>query len=143
MSAFDGSRGQGAGVGPDMDDILAQMFGMGGGMPSGFGGARGPQKPRKGADEEHPYQVTLEDLYKGKTTKFASTKDIICSLCRGSGGKEKAKAKQCASCQGRGTCGYLNTGVLTRLMGCHRLQRRFTGRRARNGHSRNNHLQLL
>lgn len=143
MSAFDGSRGRGAGVGSDMDDILAQMFGMGGGMPSVFGGARGPQRPRKGADEEHPYQVTLEDLYKGKTTKFASTKDIICSLCKGSGGKEKAKAKQCVSCQGKGTCGNFNARDLARLMDCHRLQGRFTGCRARHGHTRNDHLQLL
>lgn len=103
MSAFDGSRDHGAGAGPDLEDMLAQMFGMGSSMPPGFGGTGGPNKPRKGATEEHPYQVTLEDLYKGKTTKFASTKDVICSLCKGSGGKEKAKAKQCASCQGRGT----------------------------------------
>ena len=104
MSAFDGSHGPGAGAGSDIDEMLAQMFGMGGGMPSGFGAGAGagPRGPRKGADEEHPYQVTLEDLYKGKTTKFASTKNVICSHCKGIGGKDKAKAKKCASCQGRG-----------------------------------------
>ena len=93
------------GTGPDLEEMLSQMFGMGmgGGVPPGMGGmGAGPRKPRKGADEEHPYQVTLEDLYKGKTTKFASTKNIICSHCKGSGGKEKAKAKQCASCAGKG-----------------------------------------
>jgi len=126
-----------------MDDILAQMFGMGGGMPPGFGGANGPKKPRKGADESHPYQVTLEDLYKGKTTKFASTKDIICSLCKGSGGKEKTKAKQCASCQGRGKCGCFGTGILAELMGCDRLKGRFEGCGAWYGHSGNDHLQPL
>ena len=102
MSAFDGSHGPGAGAGADLDEMLAQMFGMGGGMPSGFGGGAGPREPRRGSDEEHPYQVTLEDLYKGKTTKFASTKNVICKHCKGSGGKDKAKAKQCASCQGKG-----------------------------------------
>ena len=93
------------GGGPDLEEMLSQMFGMGmgGGVPPGMGGmGSGPRRPRKGADEEHPYQVTLEDLYKGKTTKFASTKNIICSHCKGSGGKEKAKAKQCASCAGKG-----------------------------------------
>lgn len=103
MSAFEGKNGPGAGAGPDLEEMLAQMFGMGGGMPPGFGEAAGPQKSRKGADEEHAYQVTLEDLYKGKTTKFASTKNVVCSHCKGSGGKETAKAKQCASCQGKGT----------------------------------------
>ncbi|KAL9126998.1 MAG: hypothetical protein Q9175_007820 [Cornicularia normoerica] len=102
MSAFDSAHGDGMGAGPDLDEMLSQMFGMGGGMPPGFGGP-GPRRSRKGDDEEHPYQVTLEDLYRGKTTKFASTKNVICSHCNGSGGKEKAKAKQCASCQGKGS----------------------------------------
>ena len=92
-------------MGVDVDDLLAQMMGgmgmgMGGGMPPGFGGA--PRKPRKSKDEEQTYSVTLEDLYKGKTTKFASTKNIICTHCKGTGGKTKAKAKQCSSCKGEG-----------------------------------------
>lgn len=107
MAAFDSGHGNSAGAGPDLEDMLAQMFGMGGGMPPGFGGP-GPQKPKRGPDEEHPYQVTLEELYKGKTAKFASTKNVICSHCKGSGGKEKATAKQCASCQGRGKCDRLD-----------------------------------
>lgn len=108
MAAFDPSRGAG-GMGPevDLDDILQQMFGMnmGGGMPGGMpgmGGQAGPRKPRRGADEQQQYQVSLEELYKGKTVKFASTKNVICSHCHGSGGKEKAKSKSCDSCQGKG-----------------------------------------
>jgi len=115
MSAFDSSRGNGMGGGVDLDDILQQMFGMGGGMPPpGFGGgAGGPRRPRKGRDEEQKYEVTLEELYKGKTAKFASTKNVICSHCKGSGGKDKAKPKQCAACQGKGT---LNHNVADLLM---------------------------
>lgn len=92
------------GAGVDLDDILAQMFGMSGGVPPGFGGGAGPRprKPRKGENEEQNYQVTLEELYKGKIVKFASKKNIICSHCKGSGGKDKAKPKQCGSCAGRG-----------------------------------------
>ena len=100
----------GMGGGPDLDDLLAQMFGgMGGmgGMPGmpGMGGmpGGGPRgKPRKSPNEEQDYEVSLEDLYKGKTVKFASTKNVICSLCKGKGGKEKAKAKKCSSCDGVG-----------------------------------------
>lgn len=89
----------------DMDDILSQMFGMGGmgGMPDGPGGPGGRRRgPAKGEDEEQAYEVTLEELYKGKTTKFSSTKQVICSNCSGSGGKEKAKPKSCDTCRGVG-----------------------------------------
>ena len=101
MSAFDSGHGSGMEAGVDLEEMLQQMFGMEDVMPPGFGGA-GSKKPRKGINEEHPYQVTLEDLYKGKTAKFASTKNIICRHCKGSGGKERAKSKQCTICQGGG-----------------------------------------
>lgn len=112
MSAFDPSRGGGMGGGPDMDDIFAQMFGgMGGGfggMPGmsgmpGMGGMPGGRNvPRKGRSVEQEYEVSLEELYKGKTTKFANTKNIICSVCKGSGGKQGAKSNACSQCAGRG-----------------------------------------
>ncbi|KAK4696799.1 hypothetical protein P7C71_g1190, partial [Lecanoromycetidae sp. Uapishka_2] len=117
MSAFDPGHGNGMGANVDLDDMLQQMFGMGmgGGMPPGFGG--GPQKPRKGKNDEVQYQVTLEELYKGKTAKFAVKKNIICSHCNGSGGKEKATAKRCASCEGKGAKQGLRSvghGMVTR-----------------------------
>jgi DnaJ family protein A protein 2 len=111
MSAFDPSKGGGMGPEVDLDDILQQMFGLGGGMPPGFGGAPGPKRPRKGQNEEQQYQVTLEELYKGKTVKFASTKNVICSACKGTGGKEKVKPKMCERCQGKGvTVGLRQVG---------------------------------
>jgi DnaJ homolog subfamily A member 2 len=88
---------------PDLDDLLSQMFGMGepGSMP-GYG-RRGPRnKPRKSPNEEQKYEVSLEDLYKGRTVKFASTKNVICSSCKGKGGKEKATPKKCSACDGQG-----------------------------------------
>ncbi|KAK2740116.1 hypothetical protein FQN57_006231 [Myotisia sp. PD_48] len=101
MSAFDGSGNAGMPGGVDMDDVLASMFGMHMGGMGGhdFGGR--PQK-RRGHDEVEHYPVTLEDLYKGKTVKFASTKNILCSQCKGRGGKEKAEPKRCSTCSGRG-----------------------------------------
>ncbi|KAI9774762.1 MAG: hypothetical protein M1839_001629 [Geoglossum umbratile] len=99
MSAFDPSRGSGMDGDVDLDDIL-HMFGMGMGGPPGFGG--GPMRPGKGEDEVNKYEVTLEELYKGKATKFASTKNVVCSVCKGKGGKEKAKPKTCVTCHGRG-----------------------------------------
>ncbi|KAI4127777.1 MAG: hypothetical protein LQ338_003051, partial [Usnochroma carphineum] len=99
MAAFEKGNPMGAEV--DLDDILAQMFGMHG-MNGSPGRGPGPRKPRRGNDEEQSYTVTLEELYKGKTTKFASQKNVICKVCKGSGGKEKAKPKECSACHGRG-----------------------------------------
>lgn len=97
MAAFDPAKGNGMGPEVDMNDILQQMFNMGSGP-----GVGGPRKPRKGKDDEQRYEVSLEDLYRGKTTKFAVTKRVICSLCKGTGGKERAKPKECSVCQGKG-----------------------------------------
>lgn len=38
----------------------------------------------------HPMKCTLEELYKGKTTKIAVNRDRICSKCDGLGGKDGA-----------------------------------------------------
>lgn len=104
MAAFDSSRGAGGPGGPggvDLNDILSQMFGMdvGGGRPGGPGG---PRKARRGRDEEQQYEVSLEDLYKGKTVKFSANKKVICSQCKGSGAKEKVQPQTCDRCKGNG-----------------------------------------
>ncbi|KIX10140.1 uncharacterized protein Z518_01221 [Rhinocladiella mackenziei CBS 650.93] len=114
MAAFDGSRGPGGmGAEVNMEDIL-NMFGMGGGIP-GMGG----RKMRRSPDENQKYEVTLEDLYKGKTVKFSSTKNVICSKCKGTGGAEKAQAKECSACKGQGVKQVLSQvgpGMLTQRM---------------------------
>lgn len=102
MAAFDPSRGGPGGPEVDLNDILAQMFGMGmgGGMPGG--GPGGPRRPRRSPDEDQPYKVTLEELYKGKTVKFAAEKQVICTVCKGTGAKEKVKPNKCDRCRGAG-----------------------------------------
>ena len=103
MAAFE--KGPGFDPSDDPMDILSQMFGGMGGMPGmpGMGGrGRGPRRPAKGADVEQPYEVTLEELYRGKTTKFANKKKVICSHCKGKGGKENSKSKTCETCKGQG-----------------------------------------
>ncbi|CAK7213278.1 DnaJ-like protein xdj1 [Sporothrix eucalyptigena] len=97
MAAFDPSRGGPGDAGVDLNDMLAQMFGMNVGGSAGNHG-----RPRRGQDEEQQYKVTLEELYKGKTVKFAANKRIICSQCKGSGAKDKVKPQQCDRCKGSG-----------------------------------------
>ncbi|KAG6850468.1 hypothetical protein H0H93_012889 [Arthromyces matolae] len=86
--------------GMDPQDLFSQLFGGGGGF---FGGGGGPrqQGPRKTKDLVHRVHVSLEDLYKGKTTKLALTRNIICVKCKGKGGKEGA-VRTCPTCKGQG-----------------------------------------
>jgi DnaJ family protein A protein 2 len=123
VGGFDPLNGGAAGASgydADMEEMMAHMFaqmGTGGGAGPqfmfedggfpGFGGARnGPgqkkRKRNKGLDEVQDFEVTLEDLYKGKTKRFAATKKVVCAHCKGTGGKEKAKKIQCGSCRGQG-----------------------------------------
>ncbi|KAI0261511.1 hypothetical protein BC834DRAFT_830170 [Gloeopeniophorella convolvens] len=106
MQGLAGSGGPG---GPDMGDIFAQFFGGGGGSGGGpsfgfdFGAGGGPfRKRNKGEDSVIPYDVTLEDLYNGKTVKMNMEKDLECGTCKGSGAKGSAKPKKCATCDGNG-----------------------------------------
>lgn len=85
--------------GMDPQDLFSQLFG-GGGFFGGGGSSRN-QGPRKSKDLIHRVHVSLEDLYKGKTTKLALTRNIICQKCDGKGGKEGA-VRPCGLCQGRG-----------------------------------------
>lgn len=96
MAAFDPSRAGPGGAEVDLNDILAQMFGM------GMGGGAVPKRPRRGHDEEQQYEVSLEELYKGKTVKFAANKQVVCDKCKGSGAKENVKPQQCDRCKGAG-----------------------------------------
>ncbi|KAL0947225.1 hypothetical protein HGRIS_013342 [Hohenbuehelia grisea] len=86
--------------GIDPQDLFSHLFGGAGGFFPGGGGGRS-HGPKKTKDLVHRVVVSLEDLYKGKTTKLALTRNIICVKCKGKGGKEGA-VRQCTSCNGRG-----------------------------------------
>eukprot|EP01119_Soliformovum_irregulare_P002862 TRINITY_DN1311_c0_g1_i1.p1 TRINITY_DN1311_c0_g1~~TRINITY_DN1311_c0_g1_i1.p1 ORF type:complete len:412 (+),score=144.13 TRINITY_DN1311_c0_g1_i1:46-1281(+) len=82
------------------EDIFSQFFGGGFGGFGGFGGRN--QGPRKGDDIVHELTCSLEDLYKGKTSKLAVTRNVLCGKCKGSGGKEGVASAKCKTCDGRG-----------------------------------------
>jgi len=81
------------------EDIFSSFFG-GSPFSSFFGG--GSRGPKKGDDIVHEIQCTLEDLYKGKTSKLAVTRNVICDKCSGSGAKPGASGGTCKTCNGRG-----------------------------------------
>lgn len=87
-----GMEGLGGGhAGPggmDPNDIFAELFGGGSGMRFDFGGMGGGMpggysRRTKGQDSVIPYEVSLEDLYNGKSVKMMMEKEIICGLCKG------------------------------------------------------------
>ncbi|OCH95463.1 DnaJ-domain-containing protein [Obba rivulosa] len=94
------SRGGPGGAGPDPADIFAELF-NGFSFGFDFGGPRGPRRSR-GEDSVIPYEVSLEDLYNGKTVKMNMEKEVVCGVCKGSGAKGSAKPKQCVKCEGKG-----------------------------------------
>jgi len=82
-------------------DIFSQFFG---GEFFGHGGPRrgGGRQQRRGEDLVHPLKVTLEDLYRGKTTKLSLQKHVLCCDCGGKGSKNPAAVKKCEFCRGQG-----------------------------------------
>jgi DnaJ family protein A protein 2 len=86
-----GEKGLEGGGGMDASDIFSSFFGGGGG-----GGRRGP---KKGKDVRFRLGVQLSDLYNGGTKKLRLTKSVICTGCKGTGGKN---VRKCAGCRGSG-----------------------------------------
>ncbi|KAF4994765.1 hypothetical protein FHETE_9725 [Fusarium heterosporum] len=95
--------GAGGGGGMAAEDLFAQFFGGGGfgGMGGMFGGGGANRGPPKARTIHHTHKVSLEDIYRGKISKLALQRSIICPKCEGVGGKEGA-VKRCGGCDGHG-----------------------------------------
>lgn len=102
-AGLDGASGGGGGMAAE--DIFAQFFGGGSGFGGMFGGGGGGgmrnQGPPKARTIHHTHKVSLEDIYRGKVSKLALQRSIICPKCEGRGGKEGA-VKKCVGCDGHG-----------------------------------------
>lgn len=77
-----GGPGFGGMDGMDPADIFTELFGASMGFGFDFGPSRGPRR-RKGQDSNIPYEVSLEDLYNGKTVKMNMEKEVVCGTCKG------------------------------------------------------------
>jgi DnaJ family protein A protein 2 len=78
MEGLSGGRGGGM----DPNDIFEMFGGFSFGFDPGSGGFGVPRR-KKGQDSVIPYEVTLEDLYNGKSVKMNLEKDALCSACSG------------------------------------------------------------
>ncbi|KAL2262324.1 hypothetical protein VTK26DRAFT_1710 [Humicola hyalothermophila] len=99
-----GLEGGAGGPGMAAEDLFSQFFG-GGGFGSGFGGMfsgmNQPRGPSKAKTIHHVHNVSLEDIYRGKVSKLALQRSIICPKCEGRGGKDGA-VRKCPGCDGHG-----------------------------------------
>ena len=64
---------------PDLSDLFFHMFGAGMYTGDDRGGARGNRSP----DAVKDFDVTLEELYKGKQVKMMSKRKVVCPTCQG------------------------------------------------------------
>eukprot|EP00455_Lapot_gusevi_P053760 TRINITY_DN846_c0_g1_i1.p1 TRINITY_DN846_c0_g1~~TRINITY_DN846_c0_g1_i1.p1 ORF type:complete len:374 (-),score=124.26 TRINITY_DN846_c0_g1_i1:121-1242(-) len=92
---------QGGGSGfNDPFDIFSQFAN---GFGSFFGGGRQEsQEEKRGADIEMDLQVSLKDLYLGKTFSVHVTNQHLCPKCGGTGARSESDIHKCSACQGRG-----------------------------------------
>ena len=99
-----GLEGGAGGGGMAAEDLFAQFFGggsFGGGLGGMFGGGMPNRGPPKARTIHHTHKVSLEDIFKGKVSKLALQRSIICTKCEGRGGKEGA-VRRCSGCDGHG-----------------------------------------
>jgi DnaJ family protein A protein 2 len=83
------------------EDLFAQFFGGSSAFGGMFGGGMRDTGPKKARTIHHVHKVSLEDIYRGKVSKLALQKSVICPACDGRGGKEGA-VKTCPGCNGAG-----------------------------------------
>ncbi|KAF9973604.1 DnaJ- protein scj1 [Actinomortierella ambigua] len=76
----------------DPFDIFSQFFG---------GGRGGPQE-RRGPEIVMDLEVTLEELYLGKSIEIEVAKQILCPHCHGSGARSSDDIVACDACDGQG-----------------------------------------
>ncbi len=66
-------------MGMDAEELFSNLFSFSMGGP----GRGGFPSRKRGEDSVIPYDVTLEDLYNGKTAHFSLEKNVICAHCEG------------------------------------------------------------
>jgi len=90
---MEGLKG-GAGGGGGMDDLFSMFMG-------GRGGAQPKQKMRV-KPITRKVEVSLADVYNGKTVEIEVDRQRICGSCNGLGGTDSTAVQTCTACKGRG-----------------------------------------
>lgn len=130
-SAFQGGGGPGGPGAGGFDfnfsggfaDIFDEMFGemMGGRGRGGPGGGASASMRQRGADLRMNMQLSLEEAFEGKEAKVNINTFVGCEMCKGSGGAEGSKPKECTTCHGHGKV-RAQQGFFTIERTCHTCQ---------------------
>ena len=97
----------------DLGEMLEEVF--------GFGGPRKRRNLRRGKDIEVDFEISLEDVLRGKEKVISLQKLISCSRCRGSGAEPGTPINECFSCRGKGEVQQIKRtffGSFTRVVTC-------------------------
>ncbi len=79
----------------DLNDVLGEMFGFGGGRAQG-------RRERRGRDMETSIDLSFKDAAFGVDSKIRIYKQDACSSCKGSGAEPGTKIAECKTCHGKG-----------------------------------------
>lgn len=101
--------GGGGGMPPGFNpfDMFQTMFGGGGGGFPGFPGMNMNQQQNqnrsfKSPDKKVTINLTLADVYKGKSVSIDFNKTLCCDKCHGCGALSKEHIQTCKTCNGQG-----------------------------------------
>jgi len=86
--------------GPDISDLIGNLFGRGG---RGQQQAPSSTGPRRGSDIEADLHLAFDDSIRGATTTVNITSDVRCPDCSGSGAAAGTTPKVCPECHGKGS----------------------------------------
>ena len=89
------------GGGFPFENIFNLFNGMGGGM-GGMGGMPGMNRPIKSPDKKITVNISLVDVYNGKSIPLDFTRLICCDTCNGVGTNKPDGMKNCNVCNGKG-----------------------------------------
>ena len=78
-----------------MDDIMKMFMG-------GRGGGGGPKPKQRVKPQTKQVEVSLADVYNGKTVDVNIERQVLCKSCDGIGGTDKSAVQSCGGCKGRG-----------------------------------------
>lgn len=98
----------------DLGDMVEEMFGFGGGQ-------RKKKDLKRGKDIEVDWEISLEDVLRGKEETIVLEKMVFCPRCQGSGAEPGSKIKECFSCRGTGQVQQIRRtflGSFTRYATC-------------------------
>ncbi|MFX1513179.1 MAG: molecular chaperone DnaJ [Promethearchaeota archaeon] len=105
----------------DIFSSIEDIFGGFGGV-GGFGRRRRePTGPRRGSDERHDIEITMEEAYTGKELELELPLIIDCPTCNGTGSKPGYDLRVCSACGGNGQVRQVQRtpfGQVVNITGC-------------------------